>query len=54
MNDNKSKIRIIIEDIEIQIVAAIDSIDKGYNGTAIAELNGAKMMIKYAFEEIGD
>lgn len=34
-----------IEDIHIQVEAAIKSIRKGYTGTAVAELNGALLLI---------
>jgi hypothetical protein len=48
----KTRLQLLIEDTEIQVLAAIKSIDAGYGATAVAELNGAKLMVeRLKFEE---
>lgn len=53
----KSKIRLIVEDIEIQVDAAIKTLkpclkESGNVVITIAELNGAKLMIEQAYKEL--
>jgi hypothetical protein len=49
----KSKLQLVIEDVQIQVDAAKASIRAEYPFTALAELNGASMFLEEALRIVG-